>query len=149
MESKGIRIYVKQDDAIHVKLLDILDGIDNGNKYYWSILEIEASGYLGEGKNYMQLEEEVQTSPNGFFINWEELKDLSRKLDQVIWITIIGCTNKDLLKRYDNDQEMYTVCDFVIEVFDGGCFEIFSKEKTFIEFLIRGFNKTEIMKIES
>lgn len=133
MESKGIRVYVKQNDTVRVELSDILKEVQNGDRFYWSILEIEASGYLGEGRTYKQLEEEVNDSTNGFYITWDDLNSLSKKFNQVVWITIIGCEDKNLLRCYANDQEMYSTCDFVIVMFDGWFFEIFTKEKSLID----------------
>jgi hypothetical protein len=149
MKSKGIRIEDENEiGAISVALSDILEEIQDGNAFQWSILEIEAFGNFGEGRTYKQLEKEVNDSKNGFFIAWEELNVLSRKFDQIIWITVIGCKDEKLLRYYKTDQEMYETCDIVIEMFDSSCWEVFSKDENLINRLSAKFKDIKLLETD-
>lgn len=146
MLTKGIRISIDRKRNVNVKLFDILEEIKNGNSFFWSILDLNAIGNLGKGKSIPAFEEEIRNSKNGFFINWEDLKSLSYKFEQIIDISIIGCSNPNFLRFYENDQEMYETCDTVIEMIDGGFWEVFSKDLDLINQLAKKFSKTEFLE---
>ena len=78
-------------------------------------------------------------------IEWENLCALSKKFWQVIWITIIGCKNSENIRKYSSDLEMYEFCDFVIEIIDGGCCEVFSNDNEFIKRLQKKYSETELL----
>lgn len=148
MKSKGIRIEDNSEShAMSIGLHEILKEID-GNAYHWSILEIEAWGSLGEGQTYEELEKEVNDSENGLLINWNDLEILSRKFQQIIWITIIGSRDKELLRYYQNDKEMYETCDIVIEMIDGGYWEVFSKDTSLINGLAAKFKDIKLLETD-
>lgn len=146
MESTGIRINdLKENGVVSVRLPDILEEIQNGNLFYWSILYLEATGHLGEDLSIPVFEKQIYDSEKGLFITWEDLNVLSKKFYQIIDITIIGCKGKDLLKRYENDQEKYEICDFVIEMIDSSYWEVFSKDEVFINRLAKKFKAIEFL----
>ena len=102
MEAKGIRILDKKNRVVCVELPGILEEIQNGNLFHWSILYLDASGHLGEGRSIPVFEKQIYDSEKGLFITWDDLNLLSKKFYQIIDITLIGCKNKNLLRRYDN-----------------------------------------------
>lgn len=141
MEKKRIRIFDKKDGVTVVELPEILKLFDGG-LLNWSILYLVATGNLGEGISMPVFEEKIFQSPNGFFISWEDLQLLSLKFDQVIDITIIGCAERDLLRRYETDEEMFAACDIAIEMIDSFYGEIHSKEQKIISAFKEKFSKT-------
>jgi hypothetical protein len=149
MISKGIRITDKDDSVVTVELLDILQEIHQGSVFYWSILLLDSSGDLGEGHSIPEFEKEIYDSKNGYFISWKELNELAKKFYQIYDITLIACSNKDLLKRYANDLEMYEKCDIVIEMVDCGYWEVFSKDENLIKRLSLKFKKIEFREPDS
>ena len=146
METKGIRILDKKNRIVCVELPDILKEIHNGSSLHWSILYLCASGHLGEGKSIPEFEKQIYDSEKGFFIKWEDLNSLSNKFYEVIDIIIIGCTSKELLLRYENDQEMYETCDLVIEMVDSSYWEVFSKDEELINRLASKFKEIEFLE---
>lgn len=149
MKTKGIRIFDKKNGIICVTLPDILEEIRNGNLLHWSILDLESTGDLGEGKSIPVFEKQIIEAKNGYFIEWKELNFLSNKFYQIMHLVLIGCRNKDLLHRYDDDQEMYETCDIVIVMFDSWFWEIFSKDENLINKLASKFMITKTEFIES
>jgi len=117
MQAKGIRISDSKGNILAPTLSDILEEVSGGSSFYWSILDLYASGDLREGQSIPVFEREIYDSEKGFFITWDELNSLAKKFYQVIDITLIGCQDKSLLCRYDSDQEMET-CDIVVEMID-------------------------------
>ena len=79
-------------------------------------------------------------------ISWEDLNSLSKKFYQIFDITLIGCRDIDLIKRYQNDEEMYNTCDIVIEMIDSGCWEVFSKDRHLIYKLANKFKEIEFLE---
>lgn len=146
MKTKGIRLYDSIDDVINVSLTDILDVIPNGQLYHWSILFLETSGHLGEGRSIPVFQEQIRQSTRGFIINWNDLIILSKKFNQVIDIDLIGCQDIHLLKRYENNRSMYETCDIVIQMIDGCYWEIFSKDKNLIDSFAIKFDEIELIE---
>jgi hypothetical protein len=145
MTSSGIRISDDLNNVISVKLQDILEEIQEGFLFNWSILFFDAKGHLGEGKSIIDFGKKINNSEKGLFVSWEELNLLSKKLDEIIDIIIIGCKDKTLLHRYKEDREMYETCDVVIEMFDSYFWEIFSKDIKLINILAKKFKKIEFL----
>lgn len=87
-------------------------------------------------------------SQNGVLVSWKELYDIATKLEQIIDITIIGCNDLKLVQRYDTEEEMYKSCDIVIEMVDGSCWEVFSKDENLINGLAAKFKSTQFLDID-
>jgi hypothetical protein len=141
MKTKGIRILDKENRVVSVKLPDILEQIENGNLFNWSILFLKASGHLGGGKSIIIFQEQINDSEAGLFIKWDELNSFSKKFFEVVDITIIGCKDKKLLRRYKEDREMYENYDIVIEMIDTSYWEVFSKDVDLINRLAKKFKQ--------
>ena len=58
---------------------------------------------------------------------------------------VIASKNKENLHRYKEDREMYETCDIVIEMIDGGYWEIFSKDKLIIDKMATKFNDIKFL----
>lgn len=140
---RGIRILDEKYGAISVSLQDILVEVSDGNIYQWSILFFYGSGRLGNGKTIPAFEKEVNHLERGLFVDWEELKSLASRFDQIIDISVLGCKDKEKILRYQIDQDKYESCDFVIEMIDSGCWEIFSSDIDFINRLAKKFKDIE------
>jgi hypothetical protein len=63
----GIRILDRENRAVIVNLPDILCEIQNDDQYHWSILELYATGDLGEGKSMPVFEDQILKSERGLF----------------------------------------------------------------------------------
>jgi len=148
MKTQGIRIWDKNSFGINVDLTEILKMVVGGEFYHWSILFLDVIGFLGEGRSNPDFANRIFESAKGFFISWEDLNLMATKCEQVIDITIIGCKDKKLLVRYDEDQQMYETCDIVIEMLDSTCWEIFSKDDKIIQNLAKKFKKTELLEYD-
>lgn len=146
--TKGIRINdkvtSKGGNAQIVSPKDILKYISYGHNLSWAILELEATGNLGEEK-WIQLEQYKEASNKITKISWEDLVETSTQFRQVIWFTVIGCKDEKKLKSYQDDVEMYESCDIIIEIIDGGCCEVFSKDHSLINKLAKEFKDTEFL----
>ncbi len=139
----GIRITDSIGNVISVNLPDILNEIRDGNEFYWSILEIDYIGYRGENEPFPISEREIAKSDRGFFLSWEDLNTLARNFRQIIDLTLLGCLDKDRIKAYATDEEMYEACDIVIVMFDSSCWEVFTKDKSLIERWANKFKEVE------
>jgi hypothetical protein len=146
MKAKGIRIPDKKNHIICVELCDILETIMDGNTFYWSILFLEVTGHLGENISVPVLEEQILEMERGLFITWEDLNSLASKIDQTIWITLIGCKDEKILQRYEEDQDMYETCDITIEMHDSCYWEVFSKDESLIARLAKKFKDTKFLE---
>lgn len=144
MENRGIRISDTKNGKC-IPFLEILENIDDGNEFKWAALWLDVTPKKNEGKYIIDLERKINESENGLFFSFNELKELSNKFFQEIELTIIGSTLKENLHRYKEDRNMYEMCDVVIEMIDGGFWEIFSKNKNLISRLNEKYQNTEIL----
>lgn len=139
----GIRILDKENRVVTVELPDVLMEVRDGDSFHWAILFLDSMGDLGEGKSIPVFENMINNSQEGLLINWEDLNVLSKKFYQIFDLILIGCRNKDLILRYQNDQEMHNTCDIVIEMIDSSYWEVFAKDLSFIERLEKKFKQVE------
>ena len=149
MKSKGIRIRdgrPDDDEILGVSPINILELLDNNNKLNWAILELEATGDLGNNRPIPKFRDAIENSERGYWIGWDDLKETSGKFWQVIWMTIIGCKDKKNLRFYDTSFEMYESCEVVIEIFDGSCCEVFSHDRSLIERLAKKYKDIELLE---
>ncbi len=150
MNTHGVRILDKIGRIVCVKLGDILEEIQNGELLHWSIIYIYGMGRLDDKSLVVNLEEKIKKSEKGVFMSWQELNMLSSKIDKddvdIFDIVIIGCSDSGLLRKYDNDQEMYEICDITIAKIDSGYWEVFSKDDEFIKNLSLKFKEIELLE---
>lgn len=142
MTVQGIIIEDKINKML-IGLPAILNEVENGSQFYWSILFLEVIGKLGKGISVPIFQEQILHSEKGLLIKWDDLKSLSNKFEQLIDITLIGCKDMQLIQRYEDDQEAFETCDIVIQMIDGGFWEIFSKDTGFINRLGSRFQEVE------
>ena len=145
MSRKGIRIRDKVNNAVSVGLHEILEEIKWGETIQWSILYLAGLG-LFRDKSIPDLELEIKNYPKGLQIDWKDLKFLEEIDNRVEDLVLIGSRDSDTLKQYDNDQQMYETCDYVIVFFDSSYWEVFSKDESFIQRLFSKFQKVEFLE---
>jgi hypothetical protein len=146
METQGIRILDSKDNIVSVKLHDILEEIPYEDSLKWSILYLTITLKPNSKNNDLKLEEKINNSKNGYPISWLQLNELSKIIHQEIELIVIASKEKQNLRRYKNDQEMYETCDIVIEMFDSCFWEVFSKDKTLIDNLAKKFKETKLLE---
>lgn len=122
-----IEIHGNNNSILSVNLNDILDCITHGDQFCWSFLWLEAIGSL-ESMTMLDFEKKINKSSNGYVTNWEELLILSKSFDQIIEVLLIADKDKSKLKRYTNDDEMYSICDLSIELVDSSYWIIHSNQ---------------------
>jgi hypothetical protein len=142
MKTNGIRIS-DGEGYVTVELIDILQQVKNGDQFYWSILFIDAVSYLKDSSDMFAFQEEVNELERGFFINWKDLNAFSKKCGQVIDIMILGTKDKNLILRYEDEQDAYEACDIVIQMIDSSYWQVFSKDEDLICRLGSKFKKIE------
>ena len=146
MKTKGIRISdIKNGKCI--PLIEILGNIQNGSQIYWTILWMDVTPLQNHGKHLIELEKKINLSKNGLDISFASLISISQNFFQEIAMSIIGDKSKNNLHRYKEDKEMYETCDIVIEMIDGGFWEVFTKDPKLIGTLKEKFNETELLEI--
>lgn len=146
MQTTGIRILDNNDGFVSVKLQDILEEIDHGELFHWSILYFYGMGHLKDGKSIQDFEEEAIESEKGILMKWEELNSFANTIDQLFGIFIIGCKDLQRIARYKNEKEKrYEICDIVIEMIDSAFWEVFSKDEDLINRLAAKFKDVELL----
>ena len=146
MKTNGLRIVDREEKVIVVRLFDILEEIREGNSLSWSILEISGVGYYDIGQSYTDLVNKVKKSKTGLVVSWNELNEISRNFEQIIWLSLIGCKDNNNLHHYKSDKEMYETCDIVIEMIDSCYWEVFSKDVQLLARLASKFKNVKVLE---
>lgn len=144
MNTKGIRISDLKEDKC-ISLSELLEDIPSGDQLNWALLWFDVTPKEKGGRKLTELQKKVQESNKGLLFTYKSLIELSSKIFQEIEVLIIGCKNKDNIRRYKDDQEMYETCDIVIEMIDGGFWEVFSKNINWIDQLAEKYKKVELL----
>lgn len=144
MNIKGLRISDIKDGKC-IPLSELLEDIPHTNHLHWALLWCDATPIKEKGKEIIALEKRVNESIDGLSCTFESLVGFSNKIFQEIEILIVGCRFKENVHRYKEDQEMYETCDIVIEMIDGGGWEIFSKDISWIDRLAKKYKEIQFI----
>jgi hypothetical protein len=60
-------------------------------------------------------------------------------------MVLIGSRDKNMIRRYKEDQERNESCDYVIDMFDSSYWEVFSKDEEFFNRLVKKFKDVEFL----
>jgi hypothetical protein len=142
-----IQISDSSNGLLTATLPMILNGIGaDGAKLYWSLLYLSATGDLGDGKSIVDFEDDISASPNGFYLVWQELDELSHKFDQIFDILIVGSTIKESIKKYTNDEDLYSNFPIVIDLFDGAYWRVYASDEEIIRRLSSNFSDIKLSR---
>ncbi len=148
----GKIMQIKDSDlggVLTVELKHILDLLmPEGRQLSWAILDIEATGDLGEGEKILDFEKEIQQSPIGFPLSWDKLVSLSHAFFEIINTVIVGYKDPNyhpkLLPGHPV-EELYKSCEIVIEMIDSSLWSIYAREEKIIQKLQLAFRDVELL----
>jgi len=130
-----------QSDGSLVDLKDILPALPRKATYLlWSILDLEAIGDLGPGRNILDLEETIKNSPFGLQISWHELGTLSKSVFQIMNTTIVGVTSTDKFTRFIR-SEIESLSEVIIEMIDSTVWVISTADQEFVRSIQEKFRE--------
>lgn len=144
MKPKGIRISDIKDGKC-IPLGELLETIPDETQFFWAWLWLDVTPLENEGHYLVELQKKINQSEDGLTTTFESILEISKKIFQEIDLTIIACKTKENVHRYKEDKEMYETCDIVIEMIDGGSWEVFSKSVTWINQLAKKFQSIEFL----
>ena len=146
MKTTGIRISDGKNGILCVELPDILEEIDNGESFFWAI-PFSETVFISQVKDFtVNLQDKIEQTKNGIRLTWDELNSFSEDIHQSIDLLVIASKDKDLLRSYDSDKQMYETCDIVIEMIDSSYWEVFSKDRALIDRLAKKFEDIEFLE---
>lgn len=129
---KALKISGNASEILSVSLNAILNCIDNIENINWGLLWIEAVAKLENGESVPDFERKVNYSEAVTIFTSEKLLKFSVQIIQSIGLLIIGDNNKESIRRYSTDQEMFSSCDYTIELIDSSYWVIHSKNIAFL-----------------
>ncbi len=144
MKTKGIQISDIKDGKC-IPLDKLLETIPDKTQFFWAWLWLDVTPLENEGHYLVELQKKINQSEDGLTTTFESISETSKKIFQEIDLTIIACKTKENVHRYKEDKEMYETCDIVIEMIDGGFWEVFSKNVTWINELAMKFQNVEFL----
>jgi hypothetical protein len=129
----GQTIEIRDTDAggvLTVQLRDILSVMPPEFRHRdWQVYELRATGNLGNSRSLPDLESRVETSAQGIVFSWNELWELSDKLDQVIDAIVILPRKVPLVFKAKDIQKIRDESDVMIEAVDSTFWRVFSRDE--------------------
>lgn len=125
--SNAVKIASNASGLLTINLDNVLKCVKEGKEFNWSILWLEATGDIGS-ISMLEYEKKIKREERGLLIDWEDLFELSGKFYQIIDLILIGDKDSNNLRRYKDDNNMYSTCYYVIELIDSSYWLIHSKD---------------------
>ena len=142
-------IEIKDNSAglLTVTLPMILNDIgEKGANFNWSFLYLSATGNLGENLSMVDFEKSILDSPSGFCLDWWKLNDISHKFDQVFDALIVASINKESIRKYADEDELYLNYVVVLDLFDGAYWRVYAADESIIESLSAKFSDIKLSR---
>jgi len=111
------------------------------------MLDFYAHGSSDPAFDLQEFERQALTLENGLAMTWDEVGNLGLKVGQTIDCLLIGDRKEGNLKRCNTEEEQYMASEIVLELIDGGCWEIRAKDPAIIERIVRHFDGNAKFKI--
>ena len=122
-----------------ITLADLLKCIaPEGSKLTWTILDLEAAGELSDGRNMLDLEDQIEALPNGLIVSWEALLDLTQALHQVTNCLLAGVRDPIVLAQIGRGRSLIGICDLVLEAIDSSLWSIYARDDRVLTLLRHG-----------
>jgi hypothetical protein len=122
---------VDPDGALNFDLGRVLASLPQEVRTYqcWCFKELEAVG-----NDLLQVEAEVQASPDGLCMDWDELVSLSKRIDETINLNLVGGNRSSSLGGTLEEA-------LRIEVIDSTLWAIETDARPILEWLKTSFNR--------
>lgn len=141
---KQITISDKEGIAC-VGLSKILEAIPQKEDYYWSIISSDVTPVPESAKDIIEIEKKIDQSKIGIQVSLEELISFAKKIYQEIDLSIVGYEDKSALIQYENYEDIYEICDLIIEMIDCGFWIVRAKDIRIIDCLAEKFDEIEVV----
>jgi hypothetical protein len=122
-----------------VTLTDLLKCIaPEGRKLTWTILDLEAVGELSDGRNMLDLEDQIEALPNGLIVSWEALLDLAQSLHQVTNCLLAGVRDPSAVAQIRRERSPVGASDLVLEAIDSSLWSVYARDDRVLTLLRHG-----------
>ncbi len=144
-----IEIWDRRPDNPRLLALDLVDLLalvaPEGRQLVWAILELEGEGVLPDDR-YRQ---EIEASPTGAVVNWDELVAIAHALKQVIWGVFVGCTDASAVPSLHPDADLYNPSEIVIEAIDSTYWRVYARDDRVLQRLGAAFRDVKMVALSS
>lgn len=106
-----------RSDGTKVSLQYLLSEVPH-NDLNWSVLAFRGVGTAPDGLTMEQFERLAESTPGGYLMSWQNLKEFSGHLDDTIDCLIVAAKSKADLLAIDRSSENLGTCDVWLELDD-------------------------------
>ncbi|HEX5504297.1 MAG TPA: hypothetical protein VFW96_16850 [Thermomicrobiales bacterium] len=99
-----------------------------GPRFVWAILDLEATGDLGEGSRVLDLERTIAQAPAGLVLGWNDLVGLARGFTQVINGVFVGCKDAATIPRLAPGLDLAATSELSLEALDSSLWRITARD---------------------
>jgi hypothetical protein len=144
-------IEIRDTDAqgvLAVELSTLLDFLAaEGPLLTWAILDLYATGDLGDDRSMLDLERQVAESPTGLLLSWDELGVLASAFTQVIDGVFVGCRNAASIPPLHPKAELYARCEIVLEAVDSTLWAVYARDDRVLQRLQAAFHDVQAVPV--
>jgi hypothetical protein len=138
---------IDDDDLVSIPFRDLLASFSPFiDQYNWSIYELDAMGYSLHPSIYADdLEKEIERSKSGYHVTGSFLIEVGDALinGQVINLLIAASKDNENFTPYEFKKEWYDKYPLVVEVVDGGGWEVYAQDPNIIKMLKNKYKNTK------
>jgi hypothetical protein len=128
MKNIGIRLTTDEKEILYTVLSVDRDFL---NKLKWKLMFLEGTY---NDREVLPLETQVNSSEYGVALSYQQVKELSNRVNDLWNLLLVGQFEKNnVVRKGDEDAEIFDSSDVVIEYFDSSYWTITSSNIVFIE----------------
>ncbi len=128
----------------NISLIDILQCMSEGwRSRDWSILDLEATGDVGEEFPFQAIHDAFQNKNEGYVLAFNDLEKLTGKFRDLIRIFLIAADDKNsFVKSTKTFEDVLKNYPLAIALEDGGYWEIYTNDEKIITEFSKKYNVT-------
>ena len=131
-----------------VELSDLLELLAaEGPLLAWAILDLYATGDLGDDRSMLDLERQIAESPTGLRLSWDELGALASAFTQVIDGVFVGCRDAASIPPLHSKAELYARCEIVLEAVDSTLWAVYARDDRVLRRLRGAFHDIQMVPV--
>lgn len=134
--------------VLAVELSNLLDLVTvEGSLLTWALLDLYATGDLGDDRSMLDLERQIAASPTGLLLSWDELRALASAFTQVIDGVFVGCRDVASIPPLHPKAELYARCEIVLEAVDSTLWTVYARDDRVLQRLQAAFHDVQAVAV--
>jgi hypothetical protein len=121
---------------------------EDGPNLVWSILDLEAVGDAEKLKtDLLEIERQIEESPDGLIVEWEDLLVLAESLVDVWNILIAASHDVPSIPRLEYGTTNFERCEIAIEIFDSTWCRVYARNDAIVRRVKANYRNVRVTQL--